>query len=219
MSHSESLKEHRSISSESLAALEDHHVIIASTTGNLFKIRQEDIPKIGTPVPEGDPRLAIVRKTPGGLIQSGEEETSSYYALNCTAFSNIPPADYEFPDVELSNPDDVTLPDLPLVVIPIPDITTAQQEGRPLLESEKVAFLLEPEQLRDYEWKMVGHELLDSARTFVVSAIRHGMAMGLFPAVDSPTEDEQEFIFCYCLNCRAFQQLEEPRIGGRHGDV
>ena len=199
------------ISSNSLAALSDHHVIIATQNGTLYKVRQKDLPKIGEPIPEGEAVLDFARKTPGGMIDFSSEGASSYYALNCTAFTNIPPAAYEFSEVEIPEPDSDQPPDFPIVVIPMPDPAIVREEGRRPEESDKIAYLIDPDRLQGLEWRLGGGELLDNARTFVKSAIRHGMAVGLFPAVNLP--DEEDFIFCYCINCRAFQEFagERPR--------
>ena len=179
------------ISSHRLADLREHHIIIY--TGNvLYKVPQSAIPKIGREVSREEEVVAlqILQRVPGGIIRVGR---SRYFALNCSAFRPPEPEEYEFKQSEM-----IRLKERPTE--PNHDFVIILPEGR--------SYLIEAADLHGYEWSSSEKEkeVFKEARSYVMHAIRSGLAIGLFPKakIKDARGKTTEVVFCYCINCEVF---------------
>ncbi len=206
------------VSAESLAVLGEHHIIIASENGTLYKFKQSALPEVGYPLKNPRPSqreaLEILRKTSGGPILA---EGSSYYALNARAFHAPKPTGYRF-TTKVKGPKTPKLPRHNFIIIPAdnqaaeagdPEASPSPADGSKAedpTKEETVPYFIESKNLRSYRWdEEEGQKLQNAARQYVLNAIQHGWGVGLFPAVKAKDYDDfVVFIICFCINCRCF---------------
>ena len=194
-------------SAQALRVLSEHHIIIASENGTLYKFKQSMLPQVGETIDKADGSLRvaldILPSIGGGPIEADSgTEKRAYYALNCKAFQPPEPSQYEFSQQELASPPS-QLPKHDFLIIP------AEPEGVSSSNASRdVVWLVDREALKDHLWEEVAGQsesaqLENAARKYVLSTLKHGIGVGLYPAVQVD-ESGDEVIFCYVINCQCF---------------